>query len=222
MEIALSLAVIFLILVASEYLWRSNRLEPETARKIIHICVGSFIAFWPLYMSWREIQILSVVLFFGVLVSYELGVFGAIHHVKRRTSGELWYPVGIGLSALLTIQPWIFCIAILHMSLADGLAAVVGTRWGLRGKKYYIGTHTRSLLGSFTFLTISICLSMFAYIALSNELPGTSLAVFAIMPFLVTAVESISRHGLDNVFIPLSVIFALGLPTSTLVFSIIY
>ncbi len=222
MEIALSLAIIFLILVVSEYLWRSNRIEPETARKTIHIAVGSFIAFWPLYMSWREIQILSAVLFLGVLISYELGVFGAIHHVKRRTSGELWYPVGIGLSATLTVQPWIYCIAILHMSLADGLAAVVGTKWGLRGKKYQIGTHTRSLLGSFTFFVVSGLLSMFAYFALSSELPETSLAVFAILPFLVTAVESISRHGLDNVFIPLSVIFALGLPTATLTFSIIY
>jgi len=222
MLIVLSLAIIFIILVASEYLWRTNKIEPETARKIIHIFVGSFIAFWPLYMSWRQIQVLSAVLFIGVLISYELGMFGAIHHVKRRTSGELWYPVGIGLSALLTTQPWIFCIAILHLSLADGLAAVVGTRWGLRGKKYYIGTHTRSILGSFTFLVVSSGLCLFAYLALSSELPGTSLAVFAIIPFLATAVESISRHGLDNVFIPLSVIFALGLPTSTLIFSIIY
>jgi len=219
MAIFLSLAFIFLVLLVSEFLWRSNKLEPETARKFIHIIVGSFIAFWPLYMSWRTIQLLAVALFLGVLISYQFGVFGAIHHVKRRTSGELWYPVGVGLSALLTTQPWIFCVAILHLSLADGAAAIVGTNWGLHHKSYQIGTHTKSFLGSLAFFTVSSLLSLAAYTILRDELPGVSLAVFATMPFLATAVESISRKGLDNVFVPLSVIFALSLPTATLIFS---
>jgi phytol kinase len=217
-SIGLSLGLIFVLLVVSEVLWRRGSLQPETARKLIHILVGTFIAFWPLYMSWQTIQLLSVALFVGVFISYRFGVFGAIHRVKRRSAGELWYPVGIGLSALATIQPWVFALAILHVSLADGLAAVTGTRWG-RSSRYRIGTHTKSLIGSFTFLVISFALCMFAYIFLGDELPGVSLAVFAVLPFLATAVESISRHGLDNVFVPLSVIFALGLPTGTLVFS---
>lgn len=218
--IALSLAAIFVVLIVSEVLWRNNKLEPETARKFIHISVGSFIAFWPLYMSWQTIQILAAILFLGVLASCQLGMFGAIHHVKRKTSGELWFPVGVGISALVTTQPWIFCIAILHMSLADGLAAIVGTKWGLNHSSYQIGNHTKSFLGSLTFLGVSIVLCAAAYIFLRSELPGVSLAVFAIVPFLATAVESISRKGLDNVFIPLSVIFALGLPTGTLIFGL--
>ena len=219
MTIILSLVFIFLVLIISEFLWRSNKLEPETARKFIHIAIGSFIAFWPLYMSWRTIQLLSVAMFLGVLVSYQFGIFGAIHHVKRRTSGELWYPIGVGLSACMTTQPWIFCVAILHLSLADGAAAIVGTKWGLHHKSYQIGTHTKSFLGSLAFFIVSCTLSLIAYIVLRDELPGVSIAVFATMPFLATAVESISRRGLDNVFVPLSVIFALGYPTATLIFS---
>lgn len=218
MLIVLSLGIIFSLLVTFEYLWRRGLLEPETARKFIHISVGTFIAFWPLYMSWQTIQLLSLALFAGVLISYEFGVFGAIHKVKRQTSGELWYPLGIGLAAVLITQPWIFALAILHLSLADGLAAVVGSKWGRRST-YYIGTHTRSLLGSFTFLIVSLVLSLSAFIFLRDELPGVSLAVFAVVPFLATMVESLSRHGLDNIFVPLSVVVALGLPTGTLVFS---
>lgn len=217
MLIVLSLALIFLLLIATEVLWRRDKLEPETARKIIHILTGTFIAFWPLYMSWATIQALSLALFFGVFLSYELGVFGAIHHKRRRRAGELWFPVGIGLSALLTTQPWIFAVAVLHLALADGLAATVGSKWGWR--HYQIGLHTRSIMGSFVFLIVSFGLSIFAFLVLRSELPDTSLAVFAVVPFLATAVESISRHGLDNVFVPLSVVFALGLPTGTLVFS---
>lgn len=216
--VTLSLSAIAALLITTEVLWRKSKLEPETARKIIHILVGSFIAFWPLYMSWLTIQILCAVLFAGIFVSYQTGVFGAIHKVKRKTSGELWYPIGILAAALLTNQPWIFCVAVLHMSLADGLAAVIGKKYGQM--HYQIGQHTRSLVGSATFLVVSFGLCVFANIVLQNELPGISLAVFAITPFLVTAVESISRHGLDNLFIPMTVVFALGLPTATLVLNI--
>lgn len=218
MLIVLSLALIFVGLVISEVLWRNRKLEPETARKVIHISVGSFIAFWPLYMSWQTIQILCVALFLGVFISYEFGVFGAIHRSRRRRSGELLFPVGIGLSALLTTQPWIFTMAVLHLALADGAAAIVGSKWGRR--HYQIGMHTRSLTGSFAFLVVSVTLNLFAFFVLREELPGVSLAVFATVPFLATTVESLSRHGLDNVFVPLSVIFALGLPTGTLIFGL--
>lgn len=216
LEIVLSLTAILALLVFSELLWRKGQLEPETARKAIHILAGSFIAFWPLYMSWREIQILSLILLVGVFASYQFGVFGAIHKVKRRTSGELWYPLGIGLASTLTIQPWIFAVAVLHLSLADGFAAVIGKKYAAR--HYRIGDHTRSFLGSFAFLVISFSLCIFAFFILRNELPGVSLAVFAVTPFLATAVESVSRHGLDNVFVPFVVVFALGLPTGTLGF----
>jgi phytol kinase len=212
--IILSLGLIFLLLVANELAWRRGKLQAEEARKIIHVLVGVFIAFWPLYMSWKTIQVLSVLLFLGVLISYQFGVFGAIHEVKRKTAGELWYPVGVGLAASLTVQPWIFTVAILHLALADGFAAVFGRKYGIM--HYRIGPHTKSILGSFVFLVISSALCLIAYVVLSEELPGVSLAVFAITPFLATAVESISRHGIDNVFIPLTVVFALGLPTDTL------
>lgn len=218
-EIILSLGLIFLALLVSELLWRGGKLQAETARKSIHVLVGSFIAFWPLYMSWREIQILCALLFLGVLFSYFFGVFGAIHKVKRKTGGELLFPVGIGLAAALTTQPWIFILAVLHLSLADGIAAVAGTKYG-RKNQYRIGTHTKSLIGSAAFLIISMVLCMAAFVGLRNELPGVSLAVFAIVPFLSTAVENISRHGLDNVFVPLSVVLALGLPTATLGFGL--
>lgn len=218
MLIGLSLAFIFLLLLSVEFLWRTNRIEAETSRKAIHVAVGTFVAFWPLFMSWRTIQLMAVALFIGVFLSYQLGVFGAIHKVKQKTSGELWYPVGIGLAALLTSQPWIFTIAILHLALADGLASIIGYRYGLR--HYQIGQHTKSLLGSFTFFITSSALCLLAYVVLLAELPGSSLAVFALAPFLATAVESVSRNGIDNVLIPLVIIFAFGLPTATLALNI--
>ena len=217
-SLIVSLGLIFGLLIVAEYLWRTDRLEAETSRKIIHIGVGTFIAFWPVYMSWTQIQLLSGLLFIGILMSYQLGVFGAIHKIKQQSSGELWYPIGIGLAAVFTSQPWIFTIAILHLALADGFASIIGYRFGLR--HYRIGQHTKSLIGSFAFFITSAGLCLLAYLVLLPELPGTSLAVFALTPFLATAVESISRNGIDNVLIPLTVVFAFGLPTGMLVLNI--
>lgn len=213
MAVILSLGLILLLLIINEILCRKKEIQPETGRKTVHILAGSFIAFWPLYMSWQTIQLLCLALFIGVFISYQFGVFGSIHNVARRTGGELLYPVGIAGAAVLTSQPWIFCVAVLHMSLADGIAAIVGNKYGLM--HYKIGEHTKSIIGSLAFLMVSFALCMFAFVTLKNELPGISLLVFAVTPFLATSVESISRHGLDNLLIPLAVVFALGLPTGT-------
>ena len=120
-SIFISLAAIFLLLLITESLWRQHKLPTETSRKIIHMGTGVIIAFWPLYLSWLTIQLLSLCLLVVILLSHHFHIFKSIHSVKRLTKGEILYPVGIGLCALLEPAPWMFTAAILHLALADGL-----------------------------------------------------------------------------------------------------
>src|SRR5689334_3081303 len=111
-------ASIFVFLVFIEVLARKKKIHGEVSRKIIHIVVGSFIAFWPFFMSFRKVQQLSLALLLVVIFSKFFHIFKSIHAVRRFTLGELMFPIGIGLAALLTNSKWIFAAAILHMSLA--------------------------------------------------------------------------------------------------------
>src|SRR6185436_5556240 len=121
-----AVAVVFLILVFAEYLSRYKGVHSELTRKIVHVLVGMFVAFWPFFLSWQQIQVLSLLFLVVVVISIKLNIFGSIHAVSRNKMGEVLFAVIIGLLAFISSDPWIFAAAMLHLSLADGLAAVIG------------------------------------------------------------------------------------------------
>ena len=56
----LATIVIAVILLMSEYLWRTLHIKGEFARKFVHIIAGSFIAFLPFWVSYGWIAVLAV------------------------------------------------------------------------------------------------------------------------------------------------------------------
>jgi dolichol kinase len=209
LNIVLSLVGLATLLLLTEFLWKKKQLHAETARKIVHISSGVFIAFWPLWMSWPQIQITSVLLFFIVLITGKLKIFNSIHGVSRLTRGELLYPIGIGLAAFIAPSTAFFWIAVLNLALADGLAAVAGNKLGVFNG-YKIFGHKKSVIGTTTcFVVSSIIFSVGIYAGSFVDYFPLIQAVI-IFPLLVTAVENLSWYGLDNITIPLTVVILLG------------
>jgi dolichol kinase len=62
------------------------------------------------------------------------------------------------------------------MSLADGLAAVIGTRYGNR-QKYLVLGYTKSVLGTLTFFVVSLGI-LFGYSHYSHSAFGIEWNVF--------------------------------------------
>lgn len=195
-------AAIFLILVVAEVLWRAKLLEAEHSRKLVHIVVGTFAATWAFYMQDQQIMLLAGAMFLVVVISRLLGIFSSIHSVKRKTWGELFFPIGIALSALLTDSPWIFLAAILHVSLADGLAAVVGRRY-VRTHGYKVLGQQKTLVGSLAFFNASL----FIVISIVLLVPELQLipTVLLLVPALATAAENLGLYGSDDLLVPLIV-----------------
>src|SRR6185503_8307835 len=94
-----ALAGVFLILVLAEYLSRYKGVHSELTRKLVHTAVGAFVAFWPFFLSWHQIQFIALAFLVVVLVSIKLDIFGSIHAVKRNVAGEVLFAVVIGLLA---------------------------------------------------------------------------------------------------------------------------
>ena len=198
---------IFLLLVASELLWRSKILRGEPARKSLHIIIGSYVASWPFFLSIGHIELISAVLFIGVAVSHKLKIFHAILDVKRRSLGDLFYAVGIGLTALASDNAWVFAAAILHMSIADGLAGIIGTKYGKKSPYKVLGQN-KSVAGSATFMAASVAI-------LAILIPGamhTPLSPLIILiPLLATTAENLGIYGSDNILVPLTVAISLNI-----------
>lgn len=211
LKVALSLVGIFVLLLATEYLWRSKVVHIETSRKIVHMGTGIVVAFWPYYISWTLIQLLSLAMLIVIVISYQLNIFKSIHSIERLTIGEILYPVGIGICALLQPAHWIFTVAILHLTLADGLAAIIGIKYGHRNR-YTLMSHGKSVAGSSAFFITSFVI----LVAASFFVGGVqhSYLWFAWAALTLTFVENISWYGLDDITVPVTAIVILTVLTT--------
>ena len=203
----LAVLVVFGLLMISEYLWRIRKIRSEFTRKFVHITVGTFVAFWPFFLSWHYIELLSVAFLVVVSFSRLLYIFHSIHRVPRKTHGEVLFAIGVGATALITHEPWVFMVAILHLSLADGLAAVVGTHYQRPGK-YKVLNHTKSVLGTLTFWLVSV-LILSVYVLLHG--PRDLWPVIIWLPPLAALIENIGIGGSDNLLVPVVVAVVLRL-----------
>ncbi len=207
-EIIISLAAIGAVLVVSELLLRKKILHGEIARKFVHIIVGTFIATWAFYMSMRQIQILSVILFFGVIVSELLNIFRSVRGVSRKTWGEPLFAASVGIVITLAPFPWVYAAAIMHMSLADGFAAVVGTKYGASGG-YRIFGHYKTILGTTTFWLISLCITLALLASQNTGLGMDAWPILIFLPLLTTLTENVTVRGIDNIAVPFMVLLCL-------------
>jgi phytol kinase len=203
----LTLIVVFLLLLGNELWWRRRVVHSEFSRKFIHVTVGSFVAFWPFFLSWNQIKGLSLAFLIVVGVSKYLHVFRAIHSVQRPTLGELYFALAVGAVAMVTHNKWIYLAAILQMSLADGLAAVMGIRYGKQS--YLVFGHRKSFIGSAAFFVTS-----WAILLGYAQWSGSSLGLLQLtgIASLATIVENVGVKGLDNLLVPLLIAALLSNP----------
>ncbi len=202
----LVVAITFCILIGAEYLSRAKDIHAELTRKLVHVAVGTFVAFWPFFLSWRQIQLLSLAFFVVICISIKFNVFSSIHAVKRSITGELLFAIVIGLLATINSNEWVFMAAMLHLGLADGLAAVVGLGWG-DNNGYKVFGRLKSIAGSVAFLITSFCI-LAVYALFSDSTTGFVTLLW--LPFVATAVENLAVQGTDNLVMPMAIALVLG------------
>lgn len=181
----------------------------ERARKIIHILVGVWGAWLPIWLGWRSIVSLGVLLFIGVLVTDKLKLFKSIHSVSRSTAGEYFFPLTMIVMALFFKNEAIFASSMLLLGLADGLAAVIGTRYGKK-TRFRIRGNVKSKHGTVTFFVIAVCIVLWGMYMQNSAIVGdgavtwsASLVIATGIASVLTVAELVSEHGLDNITVPL-------------------
>jgi dolichol kinase len=211
LNIAACLFGVYALLVLGDMLAKKKLLKDEYRRKFIHITVGCFVAFWPWVMSFEAIRIIGLMMLAVVFINRRRVFFKFSRDTKRISYGDYLFAVAITLCALLTTNKLFFAIAILHMALADGLAAIIGQQFG-KPWKYLVFSQTKTLLGSMTFWLVSIYILGIGLLAAHNYLSFNSYALLLlVLPPLMTLVENFSLKGADNILVPVGVILALNL-----------
>lgn len=204
LRIAATACIVLVLLLLNEWWWHGRK-HGEASRKFVHVTVGTFVAFWPLFLSWQQIELLSLAFFVVVLASWRWNIFRAIHSVQRPTWGELYFALAVGLVALFVRQPAVYAAALLHMSVADGLAAIVGSRFGSK-HRYKVFGAWKSWLGTATFLVSSLVI-LVGY----SWQQGQPLGWLSLLAVAAALLENVAVRGLDNLLVPLAVAAVLGL-----------
>lgn len=206
MAFILALLVVGGILLIAEHLAHTTDLHAEVTRKFVHMLVGTFVAFWPFFLSWRQIEIMSLLFFIVIALSVKFTFFRSIHTVPRQAAGELLFAMVIGFLALISSSEWIFMAAMLHLSLGDGVAAVIGLLYGDKNQ-YKVFGKVKSVAGTSAFLVVSVFI-MVGYVVFSDS--PASFMTLAVVPLLATLTENLAINGTDNLVMPLLVAFILG------------
>lgn len=199
-----TLAAWSLVILVVELLWRGGKLKGEYARKTVHILLSVSLAFMPLYLSWNWIKVGGIVSVLSALVMRRSKLIKSVYDVKRSSWGDVMGPIAITLIAFFEPSRSLFAAVVLHIGLADGLAAVVGTKFG-RSNSYKLLGNNKSLAGTGTFLLCSF------FITLGLIMFGPALGFAALWPLLIlvpvltTLVENFGIYGSDNALIALTV-----------------
>lgn len=204
-EILAAIAV-FVILVFAEFAARTTTLHAELTRKFVHMAVGTFVAFWPFFMTWRQIELLSLAFLVVILISVKFTLFHSIHTDSKRAVGEVLFAMVIGFLALISGSKWIFTASMLHLALGDGIAAVAGLTWG-DANSYKVFGRTKSIAGTSAFLVASLVI-MGVYVLFAPA--PANFVTLLMVPLAAAATENLAVNGTDNLIMPLLVAVLLG------------
>ncbi|HIK19110.1 MAG TPA: phosphatidate cytidylyltransferase [Leptolyngbyaceae cyanobacterium M33_DOE_097] len=190
--------------LTAETLHKRGWASPETVRKVVHIGAGNVIllAWWLNTPAWLGIAA-SIVFSIVTFLSYRLPILPSINGIGRKSLGTFFYAVSIGVLIALFWQTAPDCavLGILVMTWGDGLAALIGQRFGKH--IYKLWDMQKSWEGSFAMGFVSFLVGVFV-LSIAHSLSWKIGLIALIVAIAATALEAFSKYGIDNLTVPLA------------------
>jgi phytol kinase len=192
------------IVLLAETLHRRISSNSELARKVVHIGTGNVIlvAWWLQLPAWVGISA-SIVASIIALLSYYIPFLPGINSVGRKSLGTFFYAISIGIliAWFWPIQQFHYAaLGILVMTWGDGLAGLIGQRFGKH--PYELWGMKKSWEGSLTMAVTSYIVSCLILLSVQGNVWQTWVMPIAIA-LVATSLEAFSKLGLDNLTVPL-------------------
>lgn len=186
----------------------------EVSRKAVHIVMGMICMTLPWWFArpepvWALAVIATIPLMFLRLVpALREGLGSTLHGVKRPSYGEVLFAPAVALVFDLAAgDPFLFCIPVAVLTLADAAGALGGTRWGRH--RYGAGEGFKSFEGSVIFfLTALACVWLPLWLGGRADI-GVALWIGLIVGLLAMMAEGLADRGFDNLLIPVGCYFVL-------------
>jgi phytol kinase len=177
--------------------------DPELTRKIVHIGSGNVIllAWWLQIETWVIIAA-AIIAAIIALISYVTPILPSINSVGRKSLGTLFYAISIGVLAYLFWDdfPQYTAIGILIMAWGDGMAAIIGQRFGKH--TYRLGQNTKSWEGSLAMAIASFVITISILWFVRGD-GWQTWATASTISLVATILEAFSQLGIDNLTVPI-------------------
>lgn len=204
LQLGLVVTWIGLVGLSAEWLYRTKLASPEVVRKVVHIGVGNvmLLAWWLQTPAWLGIGA-SIAFSAIAFLSYRFPILPGINGIGRKSLGTFFYAVSIGvlIGYFWTIeQPEYAVLGVLVMTWGDGLAALVGQRFGKH--PYTLWGIQKSWEGSLTMAISSFVVSSSILVNVQGN-TWQSWIISLAVALWATGLEAFSKFGIDNLTVPL-------------------
>jgi len=192
-----------LVFLTSEILHRLKQ-DPELVRKVVHIGTGNvlLISWWLHIPTW--LCITAGVTFSAIaLASHRVNILPMLNDVGRKTYGVFYYALSITILVTLLWEnyPQYAVIGVMVMSWGDGMAALIGKRFG---KHIFVHLgNKRSYEGSFAMFATSLIVIL-GVLGITHGIHPSDLGVAIPVAAIAALLEAYSPGGTDNLSVPLS------------------
>ncbi|MFA5447427.1 MAG: hypothetical protein WC233_04055 [Sphaerochaeta sp.] len=182
-------------------------ISSESMRKFIHIGVSNWWLIELCYFNTLTYALIGPILFIILNSLFTFLDWGTALGLgdRKRNYGLIYFPIALVILVLLQyngmIGPISATVGVLVMGWGDGLAALIGAKWGKR--EIRLNVSKKSYLGTATMFLVTLVIIGGAALLYSSLPAGKALLISLILAAVISVVEVVTPLGLDNLSVPL-------------------
>ncbi|MEM0492483.1 MAG: SEC59/DGK1/VTE5 family protein [Candidatus Thermoplasmatota archaeon] len=187
-----------------------SRRYPIMGRKFLHIMTGNIAFILPLFTT-REIMVFLAAAPF-IILTFLISPYSTLKKLQIRASkaghglGLVYYSITWTILAYIFFdQREVIAIGILAMSYGDGLASLIGERYGRQ--RYNVLGDVKSYVGSCIMVLSTLICMISALIFYHVSLLYNTIFYLILIALAAGLAEGVTPKGLDNITVPFLTVF---------------
>lgn len=197
----IALVYILLLLGSAEFLRHRRGYSSDFTRKVIHIGVGMLAWAVPFLFDEPWLFIAACILFMIIdFLDWRFGFLSSMSSSNPSNLGTVYFPLAAAVVVYIFWDtPPIMVAALMPLAWGDGLAPVIGKRFGRH--TFTVKGNVRSLEGSIGFFIATVFTTWLALWIIPGMPEITALQALPpalIVGFFTAIVEAVTIWGLDN------------------------
>jgi len=195
--------VAFLLILTEKIL---SKKYPTVNRKFLHIMTGNIAFILPIFQTREMMAFLAAGPF--ILFTFLMSPRSPIKSMRGKTSeaghglGLVYYAIAWAVLAYVFFDTKeVIAIGILAMSYGDGIASLIGNKFGK--KKYQIFEDEKSYIGSYSMFVFTFIIMIVALMFYGKFYPTfETLSLLLFIAGISSIAEGVTPRGLDNLSVP--------------------